>query len=47
MKLQGKAVLITDADSFFGRAGSLLFVRERAIFLVVDINDKAGKKRLG
>ena len=44
MKLQGKVALITGAGSGFGRAGSLLFAREGAKVVVVDINDKGGQE---
>ena len=44
MKLQGKVALITGAGSGFGRAGSLLFAREGAKVVVVDVNDKGGQE---
>jgi NAD(P)-dependent dehydrogenase (short-subunit alcohol dehydrogenase family) len=44
MKLRGKVALITGAGSGFGRAGSLLFAKEGAKVVVVDINDKGGQE---
>ena len=44
MKLQGKVALITGAGSGFGRAGSILFAKEGAKVVVVDINDEGGRE---
>jgi NAD(P)-dependent dehydrogenase (short-subunit alcohol dehydrogenase family) len=44
MKLDGKVALITGAGSGFGRAGSILFAKEGAKVVVVDINDEGGRE---
>ena len=42
MRLKGKVALITGAGSGIGRQSALLFAREGAAILVVDVNDAAG-----
>lgn len=44
MKLKGKVALITGAGSGFGRAGSILFAKEGAKVVAVDINDEGGQE---
>ena len=44
MRLKGKAALITGGGSGIGRQSSLLFAREGAEVLVVDLNDAAGNE---
>ena len=42
MRLEKKVALITGAGSGIGRESALLFAREGAAIMVVDVNDKAG-----
>jgi NAD(P)-dependent dehydrogenase (short-subunit alcohol dehydrogenase family) len=42
MRLRDKVALITGAGSGIGRESALLFAREGAAIVVVDVNDKAG-----
>jgi NAD(P)-dependent dehydrogenase (short-subunit alcohol dehydrogenase family) len=44
MRLKDKVALITGAGSGIGRQASLLFSREGAAILVVDVNDAAGNE---
>lgn len=44
MKLDGKVALITGAGSGFGKATSILFAKEGAKIVAVDINPEAAKK---
>jgi len=44
MKLKGKVALITGAGSGIGRQSALLFAREGAAVLVVDVTDAAGQE---
>jgi len=43
MRLENKVALITGAGSGIGRESALLFAREGARVVVVDVNDKAGE----
>ena len=47
MKLEGKVALITGAGSGFGRATALLFAREGAKIVVVDLNPETGNQTVG
>ena len=44
MRLKDKVALITGASGGIGRATALLFAREGAAVLCVDVNDKGGKE---
>ena len=44
MRLKGKVALITGAGSGIGRQSALLFAREGAAVLVVDVTDPAGRE---
>ena len=44
MRLQDKVALITGASGGIGRETALLFAREGAAIVCVDVNDKAGKE---
>jgi 3-oxoacyl-[acyl-carrier protein] reductase len=44
MKLEGKVVLITGAGSGFGRASALLFGREGAQVMIVDVDEQAARQ---
>jgi 3-oxoacyl-[acyl-carrier protein] reductase len=44
MKLEGKVALVTGAGSGFGKASALLFAKEGAKIVVVDIDSKTGNK---
>ena len=44
MRLQDKVALITGASGGIGRETALLFAREGASIVCVDVNDKAGKE---
>ena len=44
MKLDGKVALITGAGSGFGRASALLFGREGAQVMMVDVDEQAGRQ---
>ena len=44
MRLQDKVALITGASGGIGRETALLFAREGASIVCVDVNDKEGKK---
>jgi len=44
MRLKGKVALITGAGSGIGRQSALLFAREGAAILVVDVNDAGGNE---
>ncbi len=46
MKLEGKVALITGAGSGFGRATAILFAKEGAMVIVVDINSESGNQTL-
>ncbi len=47
MRLKGKVALITGGASGIGRQSSLLFAKEGADVLVVDLNDAAGNETVG
>ncbi|HVL36392.1 MAG TPA: SDR family NAD(P)-dependent oxidoreductase, partial [Burkholderiales bacterium] len=42
MRLRDKVALITGAGSGIGRQAALLFAKEGAAILAVDVNDQAG-----
>jgi len=44
MLLEGKVAIVTGAASGIGRAAAILFAKEGAKVVVVDINDKGGKE---
>jgi NAD(P)-dependent dehydrogenase (short-subunit alcohol dehydrogenase family) len=44
MRLENKVALITGAGSGIGRESALLFAREGARIVVVDVNEEAGRK---
>jgi NAD(P)-dependent dehydrogenase (short-subunit alcohol dehydrogenase family) len=45
-KLSGKVALVTRAGSGIGRATALMFSREGAKVVIVDISDQGGKETL-
>jgi len=44
MRLQDKVALITGAGSGIGREAALLFAKEGAAIVVVDVNDQAARE---
>ena len=44
MRLKDKVALITGAGGGIGRESALLFAKEGAAIVVVDVNDEAGNK---
>jgi NAD(P)-dependent dehydrogenase (short-subunit alcohol dehydrogenase family) len=47
MRLQGKVALITGAGSGIGRQAALLFSREGAAIVAVDVNEQAAQETVG
>ncbi|MCE7989526.1 MAG: SDR family oxidoreductase [Caldilinea sp. CFX5] len=47
MRLENKVALITGAGSGIGRESALLFAKEGAAIVVVDVNDKGGAETVG
>lgn len=43
-RLDGKVAIVTGSGSGVGKAGALLFSREGAKMVVVDVNDKNGEE---